>query len=103
MEDFVSELKEFLDSETKDYSLAYEISPVDDDGVIEVVTWRYGDNEKCIHENTKNSTYWRWDAINKRLEMEVGEDSDRWEYVCFFDWQVKYFWMMVSPYLFSVN
>ena len=101
VEDFKSELTEFLDNETSDYSIGYEMSEVDDDGVIEVVTWRYGDTEKDIKEDTKNSTYWRWDSVNKLLNMELGEDTDNWEYVCHYDWQVKYFWMMVSPYLFK--
>ncbi len=101
MEDFKNELEEFFENEVNDYSLSFEIGEIDDDEIIEVVTWRYGDSEKDVREDTKNSTYWKWDSINKRLLMEFGEDSDAWEYVCSHDWQVKYFWMMVSPYLFK--
>ena len=94
-------LIEFLDSETDGYSLAYNFSPVDDDGLIEVCTWRYGDNERCIHEKTKNSTYWRYNTEEQDLEMEMGEDTDSWQTIVGYDWRVKYFWMMVSPYLFK--
>ena len=99
MDQFKKELEEFLESEINDYSLAFEIGPIDDD-IIEVTTWRYGDNEKCIHEKTKNSTYWRWNKSEKCLEIEMSEDS--WEKTYHYDWQVKYFWIMVAPYLFRV-
>ena len=98
---FVSKLLSFIDSELDGYSLSYYIGPIDDDGVIEVTTWRYGDNESRIHEDTKNSTYWKWCPYEHDLKMEVGEDTDRWETVVSYDWRVKYFWMMVSPYLFK--
>lgn len=100
MSEFLKKLTEFLDSEINDYSLAYEIGPIDDDGTIEVTTWRYGDNKNIIHEKTKNSTYWRWNNDNKSIEIEMGEDS--WYEVKYYDWQVKYFWMMVAPYLFRM-
>ncbi len=98
---FVEELTRFMDSETDGYSLGYHISEIDDDGGIEVVTWRHGDTEKEVKEDSKNSTYWRWDPINKSLMIEVGEDTDVWEVVCYYDWTVKYFWMMVAGYLFN--
>lgn len=98
---FVRKLTEFLDSETDDYSLAYEISPIDDDGVVEVLTWVYGDNKEIIKEETKNSTYWKFE--DNELKIEMGEDTDSWEAVADYNWTVKYFWMMVSPYLFRVK
>lgn len=93
---FRSALTDFLDSECNNYGMSYEILEDTDDEYIPSVEVEINidHDERSIIERFAWRTDYRSDDC---LCLEVGEDN--WKYVCEFDWQVKYFWMQVSPKL----
>jgi hypothetical protein len=89
---FANRLTEFLDSECSDYDLKYN--------------WEWcKDTESCNVEISRDDKVayidFRYKEITNELEIELCEDC--WYIVEEFEPSVKYFWMLISPKLFSNN
>lgn len=87
---FKEELESFLESECDDYGMSFTVEYNGDTASV-VVSSEY--NGRCIDLEFKYE--------NRELLMEMYDGH--WETVRWWDWQVKYFWMKVSPVLFSNN
>ncbi len=90
---FTERLVGFLDSEATDYGLQYDYK------------WD-NDCEHCTvnisleHDPEKScEVYFKYREDKDDLLMELHEDG--WETVREFDWTVKFFWMFVSPKIWS--
>lgn len=86
---FSKKLTEFLDYECDDYGLEY--------------SWEYcEDTDSCEVTITRLSymacASFKYNYKDDQLSIELGEDS--WYNVNYYDWSVKYFWMVISPGVF---
>jgi len=114
---FRDALTTFLATQLNEYQLIqYKMSPIDDDGIIEVTTWvesydflddtnsdvnlDYSEEHPIILDS-KNSTYWRWNSEESTLELEMDDRTNEWKAVTESGPSVKHFWIMVAPYLFK--
>lgn len=89
----IDELKQFLDSEVNDYDLSYEFESVEfeKDNPVSYATVKIKRFESEISVNFR--------SIEGKLQIELAEDS--WYDICEYNRTVKYFWMLISPTLFS--
>ena len=90
---FAKNLEEFLSSECGEYGLSYSWKWDDDYAWCEVTIVRDSREDRTV------SVPFRFQ--NDNLIIEMCEDS--WQTVKEYDHTVKYFWMKVSPIVFSIN
>lgn len=91
---FVEKLTEYLDSECSDYGMSYNYEWCPDCEFFEVeVNNDRADLKACLR--------FKYNEEKDELLIELSEDA--WYKTDYFDYTVKYFWMLVSPELFPSN
>lgn len=92
---FTERLNKYLDSECSDFDMYYNYELDEDSSCCEVTVYRDDYTENRITIN------FRYNESRDDLSIELSEGS--FYTTREFDYTVKYFWMLVTPWLFPIN